>query len=264
MPELPEVEIMTRNVRRWCQGQALARAELLDPGLDVDLAGLDGAELGDPSRRGKYLCLPVADQLLILHFRMTGKAVVEEAGPRPHARLRLHRAEGPPIAFVDTRRLGCAWRIPAAEKDAFFDAIPLGPEPWPEPRGGAWWQARLQGLRGALKGALMNQRRVAGLGNIAASEICFRAGLDPRATVPSLPAAAYEAIAQATPAFIEHVLAEESGPEIAYINEGREAPNPFSVYAREGAACVRCDGTVRRIVQAGRATFFCSGCQIGP
>lgn len=265
MPELPEVEIMTRNVDRWCRGKTLARAELLDPGLGIDLSGVIGAQLGAPVRRGKYLCLPLAGQLLILHFRMTGKVVVEADGPRPHARLRLHlgegEGEGAPIAFVDTRRLGCAWLIPAQEADAFFAAIPLGPEPWPEPRDGAWWQARLAGLRGPLKSALMNQRRVAGLGNIAASEICFRSRLDPRSPVPALGAADLEAVAQATPAFIGHVLAEESGPEIAYINESRDAPNPFAVYAREGERCVRCVGTVRRIVQAGRATFFCPGCQ---
>jgi len=261
MPELPEVEIMTRNVRRWCDGRRLLGAELLDPALGVDLSGAIGQAMGPARRRGKYLCQPIGAQVLVLHFRMTGKAVVESSGPRKHARLRLRVEGSPPVAFVDTRRLGTAALLPAGELDAFFAAIPMGPEPWPEPRDGAWWQQRLVGLRGHIKGALMNQARVAGLGNIAASETCYRARLDPRSRVPALGAADWDAIAAAVPAFIEHVLNEESGPEIAYINEGRGAANPFDVYARAGERCGRCGGAVVRIVQAGRATFLCGGCQ---
>ena len=262
MPELPEVEIMTRNVRQWCAGRRIAQATVLDPRLGIDLSGLTGKTIGAAWRRGKYLCLPVGEEVIILHFRMTGKAVVEADGPRKHARLRLQTDAGPPIAMVDTRRLGCAWRLPAGEVAAFFDAVPLGPEPWPEARPGSWWRARLDGLRGAIKGGLMRQDRVAGLGNIAASEICFRARIDPRSPTPTLSGQDWAAIAAAVPVFVEHVLAEEAGPEIAYINEGRDTPNPFLVYARAGQPCARCaGGHIQRFVQAGRATFWCQRCQ---
>jgi formamidopyrimidine-DNA glycosylase len=217
--------------------------------------------MGQAGRRGKYLWLPIGAQVLVLHFRMTGKLVEETDGPRAHARLRLHRRGGQPLAFVDTRRLGRVWMLEAGELGAFFDAIPLGPEPWPEVRDGAWWQRQVAGLRGSVKGALMNQWRVAGLGNIAASEICFRAGIDPRSLASALGGDDWGAVAVATHGFIEHVLACESGPEIAYLSEGRAAANPFSVYARAGERCGRCSSVIARSVQAGRSTFCCSGCQ---
>ena len=260
MPELPEVEIMTRNVRRWLSGQTLTALDVLDPTLlpAEEAATLTGASIGEARRRGKYLCLPVGEKALILHFRMTGKAVLETA-PRRHVRARL-RTETASVAFVDTRRLGNAWIRPLADLSVFFDAIPLGEEPWPLPRDGAWWASRLAGLRGALKPAMMRQDRIAGLGNIAAAEICHRAKLHPARRVPDLTEADFSALAAATRAFIDRVLAVESGPEIHYVNEGAPTPAPFRVYGREGAGCA-CGGRITRISQSGRSTFFCPACQ---
>lgn len=254
---------MARNMASWCTGRRVQRAERVDPELlsANAAASLAGALLGAARRRGKYLCQPVdADKLLILHFRMTGKVVLEDR-PRPHVRLRLVLDDGGHVAFVDTRRLGQAWLIDVADTDAFFASRKLGPEPWPMTRDAAWWRTRLMGLRGAVKPALMRQDRIAGLGNIMASELCFRMGRDPRVPVPKLTDADYAALALGAPALIAHVLAEEAGAEIAYINEGRTAPNPFSVYAREGETCTRCGGTIQRFTQSGRSTFFCPGCQ---
>ena len=268
MPELPEVEIMTRNAQQWGCGKTLVRAERVDAALLAQDIPLGGA-LGVPWRRGKYLCQPIDGAgVLVLHFRMTGKLIreVETGALRPHARLRLWLSDGSVLSFVDTRRLGCAWRLPdaAAVERLLSVEVGLGPEPWPEARDGAWWAARLGDLRTALKPALMRQERVAGLGNIAAAEICWRAGLDPQRPASGLTGAEWDAVAAAVPAFVAHVLAEESGPEIAYINEGRgaDAATPFAVYARAGQRCGRCAvGVVRRGVQAGRATFWCPACQ---
>lgn len=262
MPELPEVEIMTRNVRQWSAGRRLLRGEVVDAALKVDLSALQGAVFGSAHRRGKYLCLPVAASMLVVHFRMTGKAILESTAARPHTRLRLHLDDGTVIAIVDTRRLGRVWMVPSQELSSFFASLPLGPEPWPQPRDGGWWRSQLAGLRGPIKNALMRQDRVAGLGNIAASEICFRARLNPHTPVPKLDASDWDAVATAVPAFVDHVLSVESGPEIAYVNEQRTAPNPFAVYARQGQPCPRCaHGMVTRTVQAGRASFFCAQCQ---
>ena len=260
MPELPEVEIMTRNVRDWLSGQTLTSLDVLDEKLlpAEQTAQLVGTRIGPAARRGKYLCLPLGAQVLILHFRMTGKAVLETT-PRRHVRARL-RTDAAAVAFVDTRRLGRAWLLAAGDVPAFFEAIPLGPEPWPGPRSGAWWGERLAGLRGAVKPAMMRQDRIAGLGNIAAAEICHRAGVHPARLVPELTAADYAALAQACPAFIEHVLAAESGPEVHYVSEGAPTPAPFLVYGRAGALC-SCGAQIERIPQSGRATFFCPTCQ---
>ena len=107
----------------------------------------------------------------------------------------------------------------------------------------------------------MDQARVAGLGNIAGSEVCFRAGLDPRTPADRLRGHHWQAIGAATRGWIEHTLAAEQGGEIAYVAEARGAPSPFLVYGREGQACPRCGQGLRRIVQARRSTFFCGGCQ---
>lgn len=260
MPELPEVEIMTRNVRDWLSGQTLTALDVLDAKLlPFAAAGaLSGVLIGPATRRGKYLCLPLGAQVLVLHFRMTGKAVLETS-PRRHVRLRLHTPAAT-VAFVDTRRLGRAWLLPAAALEDFFDAIPMGPEPWPLPRSGAWWAERLIGLRGAIKPAMMRQDRIAGLGNIAASEICHRARVHPACLVPALLAAEYDALAGACSAFIAHVLEAESGPEVHYVSQGAPTPAPFLVYGRAGEACA-CGGQIERTSQSGRATFFCPTCQ---
>ena len=251
---------MTRNVRGWLSGKRLIALDVLDERLlPVErAAALSGARIGPAARRGKYLCLPLDDQVLILHFRMTGKAVLETT-PRRHVRARLRTADAA-VAFVDTRRLGRAWLLPAAEQESFFSAIPLGPEPWPQPRSGVWWAQRLAGLRGAVKPAMMRQDRMAGLGNIAAAEICHRAKIHPARPVPALTAAEHGALARACPAFIESVLAAESGPEVHYVSEGAPTPAPFLVYGREGKRC-SCGGRIERIAQSGRSTFFCSSCQ---
>ena len=263
MPELPEVEIMTRNARRWLSGRTLTALEVVDDKLlpTADVAALSGQEIGEARRRGKYLCLPVGTMVLILHFRMTGKIVLESQ-PRKYVRARL-RTEGATVAFVDTRRLGSAWLMPAQRLSAFFAAIPLGPEPWPGQHDGAWWSVRLSGLRGAIKPALMRQDRIAGLGNIVASEICHRAKIHPAATIPSLTSADWNRLAAVVPTFIAHVLAVESGPEIHYVNEGGSSPTPFAVYGRHGQSCT-CGGLITRISQSGRATFFCPLCQRSP
>lgn len=262
MPELPEVEIMTRNLGRWTQGRTLAQAELIDPTLlqEGDLSALTGTSIGPARRRGKYTILDVGpERMLILHFRMTGKVVLERPGERRRPRLRLRLTDGTAVIFDDTRRLGQAWVRPRTDEDAFFNARKLGPEPWPEPREGAWWRARFQGARGPIKPALMQQHRVAGLGNIAATEICWRARIDPRRPVPELEADAWDAVAAAVPAFIAHTLDTESGDEIHYLSQG--SASPFLAYGRGGAPCRRCGAPIARFTQSGRVTYWCPPCQ---
>ncbi|MCB9780053.1 MAG: DNA-formamidopyrimidine glycosylase [Alphaproteobacteria bacterium] len=270
MPELPEVEIMTRALGRWTVGRRVTAVEAPDPGLPravedgLPLERLVGATVDGVSRRAKYSLLHAGSLRLVLHYRMTGKPV--RLGPgeaRPGTRLVLHLGEAR-VAFVDPRRLGDAWLLPDAAMPAFWAARSLGPEPWPDRHDGAWWQARLAGLRGPIKPALLRQDRVAGLGNICAAEALWRAGIDPRTPVPDLSPAQWDALAEAVPALIAHVLAEEepsvqANGELDYVNAG--GPNPFDVYGRAGEPCRRCGATLVRIAQAGRGTWWCPGCQ---
>jgi formamidopyrimidine-DNA glycosylase len=181
MPELPEVEVMTRNLARWTAGGRLDRLDVIDPrvlqtGLPESVAG---AHFGPPRRHAKLCVLPLGERhVLVLHFRMTGKIVVDSAGlARP--RLRLLRDGRPPIVFEDSRCLGQAWLLYGDELQVFLAKHAPAPEPWPRPRDGRWLAACLAGKRAGIKAALMDGRRIAGVGNIGASEACWRARVDP-------------------------------------------------------------------------------------
>lgn len=258
MPELPEVEGMGRNLRRWTEGARVLELAWLDPrlgdpGPPIPAGGLPIQRVW---RRAKYLILSLPDRSWILHFRMTGKVV---PGPRPLARARLHLDRGGPVDLVDPRRFA-TWRSCApGEEEAALP--PLGPEPWPDRRDGAWWAACFAGARGPLKPTLMRQDRVAGIGNILASEICWRAALSPALPTDRLTAADWQRVAAEAHALIEEVLAHETGEEIRFLHEGGDGP--FAVYGRQGEPCLRCGAVLARSVQAGRGTWSCPACQRG-
>jgi formamidopyrimidine-DNA glycosylase len=270
MPELPEVEIMCRNLRRWASGRRLLRVERVDPRLPVELDALAGGTVEAVGRRGKLALIHVVGrerEVVLLHFRMSGKLVREDqpaaGGRRRKVRLRLV-LEGPgPASLVldDSRCLAQAEVLPAAELPAELERRGLGPEPWPDRHVAAWWQGRFAGAQGAIKSVLLQQHRVAGLGNIAASEVLFDARISPFTPVPRLDAAAWTRLAAAVPDFVDRVLATESGDEIHLVQHG--GPNPFRVYGREGEPCRACDAALQRAVQSGRSTFWCPSCQPG-
>jgi len=257
MPELPEVEIMARNLDRWVVGERITEVFVEDPRVVAggDLQRAVGHQIHRAWRRAKYAVLDIGGVgHLVFHFRMTGKVVRR----RPEGRARLWlQAGNAAVAFEDARCLGQIWWLDTEAMRAFFVERPLGPEPWPEVRDGAWWAAQLSGLRGPIKPALMRQDRVAGIGNILASEACWRARLDPRTPVPDVED--WAALAAGMHQTIEHTLAAESGDEIVYVNEGGQGS--FSVYGQAGQPCPRCGHAIERSVQSGRGTFFCSTCQ---
>ena len=268
MPELPEVEIMGRNLRSWALGSTLQAVELLDPRLLVGASSLQqlvGREVQAVERRAKYLLVSLGDARLVLHFRMTGKVVLVGADPHRFVRARLVFSGGRTVAFKDHRCLGELHLLPAAELPAWLASKKLGPEPWPEPRDGTWWAERFARARGPIKPALLDQGRVAGLGNIGGSEICWHARVDPRTPSPALTIPHWQAIGDGTRRWIEDTLAAETSPEIQLLGEAGSNPeNPFRVYAREGEPCPRCAGSIERLRQAGRSTFWCPACQGEP
>ena len=245
---------MTRNLRVWLGAGPLS-LELVDPRLLRGPLPLDAQPVSRVYRRAKYCVVERQDDAWILHFRMTGKVVLERPGGKLRARL---LTPGTPVHFIDARCLGELQVIPRGDVEAHFQSKKLGPEPFPERQSGGWWAQRLQGLKGAIKPALMRQDRVAGLGNIAASEILFRAGVDPRTPVPQIQD--WSGIAQESWAFLHQVVDLESGPEIRYVNEAGST-NPFQVYGKAGQACPRCGTTIQRFVQSARSTFACPSCQ---
>ena len=261
LPELAEVEAACHQLQKWTADTPIERFEIYDPRV-LQTGTLDtGQPIKRVQRRGKYICAELATQTWILHLRMTGKLTREPTG---RVRLTLVLVDSPPVHLQDNRCLATCWVLPRGDVPAFFAERALGPEPWPGPRSGRWWASRFETARGNIKTALLNQKRVAGLGNIAASESLYRARLSPEKNVPDLVEEDWEALALAVHEHLEHALEDASKGELVYLSEApRQAHNPFLVYGREGAPCPRCRAAaIARIVHSARATFYCPSCQI--
>jgi formamidopyrimidine-DNA glycosylase len=275
VPELPEVEWAARQLRRWLAGRRLAAVaceprarRIFRPGRPAAFAAaLRGARVEAVGRHGKQLLLTLATARGPLgvnaHLGMTGKWVRREAGgaPPPHARLTLRLDDGAAVHYTDPRMFGRLRLVPRARFEAWPDLAALGPDPMAAPLDLGRLGARLHATRRAVKVALLDQGLLAGVGNIHAAEACWRARLDPRRPGASLTPTEVARLARAVRASLRFGLASFDGPEIEYLEEGGE--NPFHVYAREGGRCRHrgCGGTVERLVQAQRSTFFCARCQ---
>jgi formamidopyrimidine-DNA glycosylase len=252
MPELPEVEAAVRVLRAAAEGRTIVRARLMHRALrgriaPARLRSLVGALVTDVERRGKHQLLHLADgRALHAHFRMAGDwHVAPAAGPAPRfARAVVELDDGGRVWLVDPRALAT---LDVRDAASALD-LGLGPEatdPTLRPRDLARLLAR---RRGAIKPALLDQRVIAGLGNIYAVEALWRARLDPRAPAGSLTRRELGRLLAA----IRHVM-----------RRALAGPMRFAVYGREGRPCRRCREPVARITQSGRSTYFCPRCQIG-
>lgn len=257
MPELTEVEAFAQAMLRWCGGRRVTALERLDPTvLRTEERDLTGMTVRGVSRRGKHLIVTLDDAELMVHLRMTGQLLPGEGAAFVRAALRLHDAA--PVQLIDPRRLAELHIL--APGGAARRLVGLGDEPFPGPRPGSWWRARLGGARRPLKSALMDQALVAGLGNIAASEILWRARLHPTQRASELNDGEWDRLAEAAEAFLTFAMSTQDPDRVVYISRGGE--NPFSVYQR--ARCPRCEGPVTRLSQQGRSTFLCPRCQPAP
>ncbi|HEU4382496.1 MAG TPA: bifunctional DNA-formamidopyrimidine glycosylase/DNA-(apurinic or apyrimidinic site) lyase [Anaeromyxobacteraceae bacterium] len=275
MPELPEVEIAARNLRRWTEGRSIQRAEtepgarrIFRPGSPrAFAAALAGARVAGVSRRGKHLLLTLEGGRgalgLLSHLGMTGKWVRRGDGESPpsHSRARLRLDDGAVLHYRDPRLFGRLRLVPGARFAEVPEVAALGPDPLLDGVDPAQLAARLARLRRPVKVALLDQGLLAGVGNILASEALFRARIHPRRRASSLRRAEVRRLAHAVEASVRETIEREDSPEIAYVEEpGTE--NPFLVYAREGEPCPRCRrGRIRRAVQAQRSTYWCPRCQ---
>jgi formamidopyrimidine-DNA glycosylase len=288
VPELPEVEVAARNLRRWAAGKTIRAvrtdprgARLFRPGSAKAPRALAGARLREIRRVGKNLLLtfgsggkPVG---VWSHLGMTGKWLRRAAGePAPPAtRVELDLTGGARLCYVDRRMFGRFRVVPGARFETLPEIAALGPDPLVDGIDVAALAARLARLKLPIKVALLDQTLLAGVGNIQASEALFRAGIDPRRPARTLAAAEVRRLAAGIRRSIDFTLrtfaaagADGGGADVGYVEEG-QAPNPFLVYDRAGERCPRGKrggkrsgrGTIVRIVQAGRATFYCPHCQ---
>ena len=267
MPELPEVETVARYLREMVIGKRVVEVEILDERFAEleERHELVGRRVERVERRGKYLSLVLDDGwVLQIHLMMAGRLLVRLEGWEEDRFLRLlgRMEEGLELRFCDMRRFGRAGLMDAAEYRAFGGR--LGPEPLSDGFTAAKLRQVMQGRKTALKSALLNQKLIAGIGNIYADEALWRGRLHPRRTAGGLS----EEEAQRLHRGIRKALREGLAAGGTTFNQYRNAEGGAGEYQRElrvfrrtGEKCFRCREVIERIVVGGRSTHFCPRCQ---
>lgn len=265
MPELPEAEIARRHLESWLAGKKLT-VRVHDPRVvrgdaAAYVAALAGRRVARVGRHGKHILADLDQGALWLHLGMSGKVLRRGAKDELPKATRVEFAfRGGRVCFVDTRVFGRTAAGARGEVLAVSHMDALGVDALAI-QSGAELAAAMGRTRLALKVALMDQGRVAGLGNIQAAEALFRAGIDPAKSPADLDEAGWATLYDGIRATLEHTLQASSAEEVAYMSDGAHVVNPFLVYGREGEPCERCEGTIARFTQSGRSTFWCPDCQ---
>jgi len=290
MPELPEVETVRRGLEPVLVGNAFVRVEQRRPDLRFPLPKdfgmrLSGRTVEALDRRAKYLLARLDDgEVLVMHLGMTGRFSIDANGAQPgkvaraqkpapkHEHIVFHLGDGTAIRYSDVRRFGLMdlVRAESLEEHALFKG--LGVEPLSEAFTPEWLAARLKGKATSIKAALIDQKLIAGIGNIYACEALYRAGISPvrlagtLATKSGKPTKKIEALVAAIKAVLEDAIRAGGSSLRDYAQADGSLgrfQHRFKTYGREGKPCPRkgCGGTVRRIVQGGRSTFYCPTCQ---
>jgi formamidopyrimidine-DNA glycosylase len=267
MPELPEVETIRAELAPRLTGRALVRVEILDPRLTrpIDLfevaEELEGDRVVAVERRGKYLVLRLESGLaLLVHLRMTGGFAFE---PASHERAILELDDGTRLAYRDVRRFGTWLVLEDAELDPYL-AGRNGPEPLGPRFTAEWLVARLAGRRAAVKAVLLDQRVVAGLGNIYADEALWRARINPLRPAESLTREEAGRLHRAIRQALRTGIARQGSTLRDYARPDGSAGSmqtEFRVYGRDGQPCPRCRTPIAKARVAGRGTWFCPRCQ---
>ncbi len=280
MPELPEVETVRRGLEPVLAGRVIVQADVRRPDLrwpfpDRMAARLTGARVTGLRRRSKYLLADLdRGETLIVHLGMSGRVLVSGApvgtfhhphpAPEKHDHVVLDLEGGARITLNDARRFGAMDLWPTDALEAHRLLAGLGPEPLGNDFNAVSLGARMAGRVAPVKAVLLDQRVVAGLGNIYVCEALWRARISPLRLAGEVTAAETETLVASVRAVLLDAIAaggsslrdyRQADGELGYFQHS------FAVYGREGAACPRGDGVVARVVQSGRSSFFCPGCQ---
>jgi formamidopyrimidine-DNA glycosylase len=278
VPELPEVETIRSQLAPVVEGMRIAAMDVLDPRWSAPLSpdeladAVQGRRIEALRRRGKYLIWEMEGELfLVQHLRMSGAILLnaDPATPHPRVQIELRGARGRIVrlTIVDQRRFGTAQLLFGEQAlDAFF-AERLGPEPFQEAFTAAYLFDQTRGRTAPVKALLLDQRRVAGVGNIYADEALFRAGVHPARPAGSLTRAQCEALREG----VIEALREGIDAKGASIDDFRHIDgvsgsfqDRFLVHLRAGEPCPRCGGEIEKLVVAGRGTYVCPRCQRPP
>src|SRR5579885_1054431 len=271
MPELPEVETVRRGLALKMSGRRivsaqLRRADLRRPFPPELAERLGGAAIGSLGRRGKYILIELGeDGLLLLHLGMSGRITASDAAtpPAPHDHVVLTLDDGTVVTFNDPRRFGLVDYLRRSEVLRHPLLSGLGPEPLGPDFTAVYLAKKLAGRTMAVKSALLDQRIVAGLGNIYVCEALYRARLSPRRLAGTINRGRAERLVAAIRTVLEEARAAGGSSLRDYVQTNGELgyfQHRWAVYGREGEPCpgCTCREGVRRIVQAGRSTFFCA------
>ena len=265
MPELPEVEIEREKLEGWLAGRRILRAKVPDPILrggqsrrSVESA-LAGATIREVSRRGKFLLIELARDRprLLVHLGMTGRFALLARGEKEpkFTRAVLELSRGERLAFADARRLG-EFRLVRDKERKRLEA--LGPEPLDDGFTGRTLFSVLQRSSRPIKIVLMDQHRIAGIGNIQAAEALFLARIHPEEPANELTPKQAAALSRSMRRCVREEL-DRLRLDGRYVNEGGE--NHFRVYGKGGEPCRRCKTPIDKLVQEGRSSYYCPSCQ---
>jgi formamidopyrimidine-DNA glycosylase len=274
LPELPEVETIRRQLAPHLEGRTLVDVEILDPRwtrpvppdpVEEDLRGRVVEQVG---RAGKYLVWRLTgERFLLIHLRMTGALLFDPPVDPPHTRVRFTLDEGHRVAYNDPRRFGTGHLVDGeGARDAYLGDR-LGIEPLTPDFTAEHLREIARGRRAPVKSFILDQRRIAGVGNIYADEALFRARIHPLRAAGTLKRPQLEALREA----IEHALAAGIDAKGATIDDFRHVDGAqgsfqdlFQVHQREGRPCPVCGTAIRKLVVGGRGTYVCEHCQPRP
>jgi len=271
MPELPEVETVRRGLALRMTGRQIVRAELRRPDLrrpfpPMLAERLTGARIGALTRRGKYILIELDDSgTLLLHLGMSGR-ITTDRGDTAHAthdHVVLTLDDGTVVRFNDARRFGSLDYIQRGAETAHPLLAGMGPEPLEPDFNAAYLNRALAGKMTPIKSALLDQRIVAGLGNIYVCEALYRARVSPRRLAATVVGQRAARLVEAVRAVLDDAIAAGGSSLRDYVQANGELgyfQHRWAVYGKEGQPCPDCSCAigVQRIAQAGRSTFFCA------
>ena len=276
MPELPEVESLRRILARTVVGRRIVSASITEPRLRRRVSSrlsqaLTDLEIRALRRRAKYLILELSrGRALLVHLGMSGSLTCRAADfasdlldPRhDHAVIRLD--DGHALVYNDPRRFGLLKLVDAKSLDSLDELRTLGPEPMGDGFSADYLAGKARGRKAAVKNFLMDQRIVAGIGNIYAAEILFRAAVRPKRSAGRVSRSEFGRIVSATRQVLREAIDSRGTTFRSYL-DSRGEPGAFSrqlrVYGREGEPCYTCSTPIRSITLGQRASFYCPKCQ---
>jgi formamidopyrimidine-DNA glycosylase len=274
MPELPEVETIRRQLAPHVEGRRIVRAEILDPRWTMPAARaeveaeLAGAAIERLERSGKYLVWALSGQRYLLsHLRMTGVVLFDPVPEPPHVRVRFELSSGHRLVFNDPRRFGTGHLVHgAAARDAYLGAR-IGVEPLSEDFTAQHLYRLTRGRRAPIKAFMLDQRRIAGVGNIYADEALWRARIHPLRPTGRLRRSDLERLREGIEAALQAGIDAKGASidDFRHIDGSAGAfQDRFLVHNRAGSACPRCGTPIVKLVVAGRGTYVCERCQRRP